>query len=139
MKSIMHDKSKHFCFLCAILHDDYSEKMHLQEHHCIHGTASRKLSEQYGLKIYLCDKHHTYDQGPEAVHRNADIDLIVKKAAEYAFMLNYPEMDFKSVFGKHFLNENEIPKRISEKTGKFEMIEVDDVNDFDALGDLFNL
>lgn len=101
MKSIMHDKKDGTCYLCMKLHGDYSRKSVLQEHHAIGGTANRKLSEKYGLKVYLCIPHHPYDGGPEAVHRNDKIRRYVEAAAQAAFERHFPGKDFKDVFGRY--------------------------------------
>lgn len=102
MKSIMQDKQAHTCYLCMMLHSDFTEKQ-TQEHHVIFGTANRKLSEKYGLKVYLCLEHH--ETGREAVHRNAETALLVKKAAQRAFEKRWPDLDFRKIFGKNFLGE----------------------------------
>lgn len=101
MKSIMHDKSDGTCYLCMLLHEDHSRKQ-TQEHHVFYGTANRKLSEKYGLKVYLCMEHHTYDGGPEAVHRNNDIDTRLKEMAQIDFETKYPTLCFRAIFGKTY-------------------------------------
>ena len=53
----------------------------------IFGTANRRLSERYGLKVYLCPDHHR--TGTMAVHRNAEVAEILIKAAQIAFMKKY--------------------------------------------------
>lgn len=103
MKSIMHDKNSGTCYLCMLLHNDHSEKRIRQEHHAVFGTANRKLSEKYGLKVYLCLNHH--EEGKEAVHKNAGTALLVKKKAQAAFEARWPELDFKAVFGKNYLED----------------------------------
>ena len=67
-KSIMHRKEDRTCYLCMLLRDDYNAREDLQEHHAMPGTANRRLSERYGLKVYLCIGHHLV--GPDAVHNN---------------------------------------------------------------------
>ena len=109
MKSIMHDRKDGTCYLCMKLHGDYSRKSVLQEHHAIGGTANRKLSEKYGLKVYLCIPHHPYEGGSEAVHRNDRIRRYVEAAAQAEFERHFPEKDFKEVFGKYA--SWEIPER----------------------------
>lgn len=94
-KSIMHSKSDG-CLFCG---NTYTE-----EHHCIHGTANRKLSEKYGLKVYLCHEHHT---GLSGVHFNPEMDLIVKQKAQEAFEKRYPDLGFMEIFGKNYKGENE--------------------------------
>lgn len=93
------------CYLCKILHNDSSVK-YTEEHHCIYGTANRKLSEKYGLKVYLCPEHHR--TGSEAVHFNRNIDLLVKSLAEEAFIKRYPGKSFLKVFGRNYLPEKRI-------------------------------
>lgn len=102
MKSIMHDKTDGTCYLCMMLHGDHSRKQ-TQGHHVFYGTANRKLSEKYGLKVYLCQEHHTYDGGPEAVHRNHDVDTRLKAAAQIDFETKYPTLCFRAVFGKSYM------------------------------------
>ena len=41
MKSIMHNKADQTCYLCMMLHGDYSRKT-VQEHHTIFGSGRRK-------------------------------------------------------------------------------------------------
>lgn len=105
MKSIMHDKDSGTCYLCMLLHNDHSAKRIRQEHHAIFGTANRRLSEKYGLKVYLCLDHH--EEGKEAVHKNADMALLVKKEAQRAFEERWPELDFRAVFGWNYVDDAE--------------------------------
>lgn len=46
IRSIMQDKEAGQCYLCRLLHRDYSIKPARQEHHVMGGTANRKLSEK---------------------------------------------------------------------------------------------
>lgn len=113
MKSIMHQKDG-TCYLCMKLQADYSPKQ-TQEHHAIHGAGRRKLSEKYGLKVYLCLRHHTADGGPEAVHKNAEIDLLVKAEAQKAFEKRWPALNFREIFGKNYREEEDRWQQASEK------------------------
>ena len=112
MKSIMQKKEDRTCYLCMMLHSDNSVKQ-TQEHHAVFGTANRKLSEKYGLKVYLCLEHH--EEGREAVHKNAQIARMVKKEAQKAFEKRWPELDFRAIFGKNFLEESD-RQQLPEKT-----------------------
>lgn len=114
IRSIMQDKEAGQCYLCRLLHRDYSIKPVRQEHHVMGGTANRKLSEKYGLKVWLDPNHHLY--GPEAVHKNAEVAEILHKEAQKAFEKAYPDLDFQKIFGKNYLTENE---RAYEKDQKF--------------------
>ena len=105
MKSIMHNKDSGTCYLCTRLHSDYSAKLVRQEHHAIFGTANRKLSEKYGLKVYLCLAHHT--EGKEAVHKNAETALVVKKEAQRAFEEHWPKLSFKEIFGCNYIDDGD--------------------------------
>lgn len=101
MKSILHNKENHTCFLCMLLKQDDSRKEVLHEHHVVYGKGKRLLSEKYGLKVYLCLEHHL--TGPEAVHRNREIALILIQAAEVIFIKQYSMEKWMEVFGKNYL------------------------------------
>lgn len=104
-RSIMQDKETGQCYLCRLLHRDYGIKPVRQEHHVMGGTANRRLSEKYGLKVWLDPDHHLY--GPEAVHKNAEVAEILHNEAQKAFEKEYPDLNFMEIFGKNYLTENE--------------------------------
>ena len=107
MKSIL-QKNEGMCLLCSILHgDDHEQFTHC--HHVIYGTAGRKLSEKYGLKVYLCPAHHEFSD--EAVHRNREINLMLKKAAEIVFITRHSYDRWMKVFGKNYLEDHEMELR----------------------------
>lgn len=116
MKSILHNKQDRTCFLCMILHNDDSRKEVLHEHHVIHGWANRRLSEKYGLKVYLCLFHH--EIGPEAVHQNDRINKMLKAYAQRAFEKKWPEKDFYEIFKKKYILEEETESEIEENVEK---------------------
>lgn len=101
MKSILQEKDGR-CYLCMALHGDHSWKV-TQEHHVIFGTANRKLSEKYGLKVYLCLAHH--EEGPEAVHKNAKLARMLKAQAQRAFGIRFPDLNWMEIFGKNYDTE----------------------------------
>lgn len=105
MKSIMHNKKDRTCYLCMMLHGDDSMKAVLQEHHIFGGTANRKLSERYGLKVYLCLDHHL--TGTEAVHMNAKVAVLLKREGQRAFQKKYADKDFMKIFGKNYLTDKD--------------------------------
>ena len=91
MKSILQEEKE--CFVCGrtgLLHC----------HHVFGGTANRKLSEKYGLKITLCMEHHT---GAHGIHFHKPLDNQVKKMAQKRFEEVYPDINFRDVFGKNYL------------------------------------
>lgn len=59
-----------------------------------YGTANRKLSEKYGLKVYLCPLHH---RGMSGVHFNPKLNEELKGIAEMRFREEYP-YDFNRLF-----------------------------------------
>lgn len=98
-KSIM-QKNKE-CYLCRMLFDT-ENTYNLHEHHCISGTANRKLAEHYGLKVYLCFEHH---EGSVGVHSSNDEGIrnkkMLAKCAMEAFMEKHGDReDFIRTFGK---------------------------------------
>ncbi len=99
-ESILHKKDG-TCYLCMLLHGDYRIHRGLHEHHIFGGTANRRLSEEYGLKVYLCPDHHEY--GQEAAHKNAEVADILHETGQRAFEREYPDLDFKGIFGKNYL------------------------------------
>ena len=106
MKSILHDKKDRTCFLCMMLNGDDSYKDVLHEHHVIFGWANRRLSERYGLKVYLCLQHH--EIGPEAIHHNDEISDMVQAYAQRAFEKKWPEKNFREIFGRNYILDAEI-------------------------------
>lgn len=119
MKSILHDKKDRTCFLCMQLNNDDSIKNNLHEHHVIHGWANRKLSEKYGLKVYLCLEHH--EIGKEAVHQNAKLNLMLKAYAQKVFEEKWPEKDFYSIFKRNYIMESDMAE-IEEKQEKSDTV-----------------
>lgn len=71
------------------------------ECHHIYGGANRKLSEKYGLKVYLC--HYCHNEPPNGVHHNRERAEILREIGQKAFNLNYPNKDFIKIFGRNFI------------------------------------
>lgn len=92
MKSIIQDEKN--CFLCG---SPYAE-----EHHVFYGTANRKLSEQYGLKVWLCPTHHRHSKF--GVHFNKKLDEELKAIAEKRFKETY-KLNFERLFRGDGLEE----------------------------------
>ena len=130
MKSIFgYDAKERYssCYLCEKLHQDYSIKI-TDMHHMICGTANRKLSEKYGLKVRLCIQHHT--AGTEAVHLNHEIMRILQKDTQLAFERKYPNLSFREIFGKNYLTDEdrEAEKTHESKMGQgFRVLEEDEI------------
>lgn len=107
MKSVIQNKEDHQCYICKNFLGDWSEKKDLEEHHIFEGVANRKLSEKYGLKVYLCRHHHTGDinGSRDAVHSKGDnnFDIKLKQIAQMIFETEYGREKFVSTFGKNYL------------------------------------
>lgn len=98
-KSIIQPKAEKYCYLCALLNDDYSEKL-VQEHHVIFGTANRTKSEEMGLKVNLCLCHHT--EGPEAVHNNQRNRRILESTLQQTYEQNHSHAEWMEKIGKNY-------------------------------------
>jgi len=96
MDSIMQDEK--YCYLC----DCNGNKDALEIHHIFFGTANRKLSEKYGLKVWLCGEH-CHRNGKYAVHRNRKTDLKLKREAQEKFEETHTREEFIQIFGKNYL------------------------------------
>ena len=70
-------------------------------HHVIFGNSNRKWSDKYGLVVPLCHEHHRgSDLSP---HFNKDFDLKLKQYAQERFQEEYPNLNFREIFGKNFI------------------------------------
>ncbi len=67
------------------------------------GTAQRKLSEHFGLKVYLCLGHHRTSD--EAVHFNRHNAELLMQDAQKVFEEKYSHEEWMNTFGKNYLNE----------------------------------
>lgn len=91
------------CFLCG--RNGYGDR--LDRHH-IFGGSRRKLSEKYGLVVYLChERCHIF--GEYSVHQNA---LTMQYLHEYGQRKamkenNWTIEQFREVFGANYLDEEE--------------------------------
>ena len=92
MKSIIQDKKE--CIVCG--------SWNVEEHHLYKGAAKRKLSEEYGLKIWLCPTHH---RGTNGVHgkNGHKLDMELKQLGQKAFEWNHTREEFIKIFGRNYL------------------------------------
>lgn len=84
----------------------------LEEHHCLEGTANRELSEKYGLKVWLCGRHHRDSQ--YGVHFNKDFEMSLKETAQRIFEVQYPDLNFVEIFGRNYIDKDKEKERIKE-------------------------
>lgn len=93
-KSIIQERKE--CYFCGKVLD-------LELHHCIHGTANRRLADEDGLTVWLCFDHH---RGRFGVHSdNVEKDNLLKRVAERAYLRYYKKTvdDFIKRYGKNYL------------------------------------
>jgi len=91
IKSIIQDEKK-----CYISESEYN----LEEHHIFFGK-NRKMSEKYGLKIWLTNKYHITSN--VAVHNNIVLDNELKQMAQRKFEESHTRKEFMKIFGKNYL------------------------------------
>jgi putative AlgH/UPF0301 family transcriptional regulator len=93
VKSILqHNKA---CYICG-------NTLNLHRHHIFYGTANRKLSDEDGCVVYLCQLHHT---GAAGVHFNKKIDLALKVKCQLQWQKHYNKTteDFIRRYGRSYL------------------------------------
>lgn len=92
-KSIIQKEKE--CYICGT-------NVWLEEHH-VFGGANRKISEKYGLKIWLCHRHH--NEVPDGIHFDKWLRNRVKEDTQKLFMKYYnkSEEEFRQIFGKSYL------------------------------------
>lgn len=91
MKSIL--QTERVCYLCA-------RTAGLERHHILSGTANRKLSEKYGLWVYLCHRCHT---GQGGAQYDREKNLYLKMDAQTAFERTHSHAEWMKIFGKNYL------------------------------------
>lgn len=103
-KSII-QKNTDICYLCG-KPGNWEDGM-LEEHHVFNGTANRKKSEQYGLKVMLHGlKCHR--EGKMSVHRCRGTDLALKIIGQRAFEKEIGSRErFMAEFGRNYITEDE--------------------------------
>lgn len=81
--------------ICAVCGQSNAER-----HHVFFGTGDRKISEQYGLIVYLCQKHHRSNEG---VHGNRELDLHFKKLLQAEFEQTHTRAEWMQALGRNYL------------------------------------
>ena len=95
MKSIIQDTKE--CYITGSTHD-------LHEHH-IFGGPNRKISEKYGLKIWLRSDWHNMSR--YGVHFNKEFADSLKRHAQEKAMERYgwSKEEFIKIFGRNYIDE----------------------------------
>lgn len=74
----------------------------LESHH-IFNKSERKYSEKYGLKVWLCG-NRCHRNGKNAVHKNREVDLKLKRIAQEKFEETHTREEFTQIFGRNYLD-----------------------------------
>lgn len=72
----------------------------LECHHIFAGVANRPISEKYGLKVWLCHRHHTGDGGAQY---DPEKGLQLKQEAQRAFEKTNSRELWMRLIGKNYL------------------------------------
>lgn len=74
----------------------------IEVHHVFPG-ANRKLSEKFGLCVYL--NHDAHNEPPDGVHHNREKMDFLQREVQLIAMGHYgwSEEDFREIFGRSFL------------------------------------
>lgn len=73
----------------------------LEKHHIFFGTANRRLSDKYGLTIWLTAYWHRDTRS--GVHANRGFDLELKRIGQKAFEQTKTREEFIQIFGRNYL------------------------------------
>lgn len=90
-RSIIQQEKK--CLLCGATYG-------CELHHCIHGTAGRKIADKLGLTVWLCAEHHRGNVSP---HQNRDIDLRLKRLAQTEYEKKHTREEWLEKVGRNYL------------------------------------
>ena len=90
-------QTRRMCYLCG-------RQYGLERHHILGGTANRKLSEKYGLWVWLCHDCHT---GNDGAQYNKEKNRQLKAEAQAAFEIIYGHQRWMQTFGRNYIYESE--------------------------------
>ena len=93
MDSILQDRRE--CYLCRRFYNLHTVRG-LEEHYIMYGRGRRELSELYGLKVWLCRRHH--NAPPLGVHFNPDTRRALEEEARTALDARYGAGAFDRIF-----------------------------------------
>ena len=96
-KSIM-ATDKHRCYLA----DEHCGGG-IELHHVYGGTGRRKISDKYGLTVYLCHNHH--NEPPYGVHFNREAREALQAECQIRAMYKHGWTvdDFRQKIGKSYI------------------------------------
>lgn len=91
MKSIIHRDNTECCFICGQWATD--------THHCVSGTANRKLADKDGLTVRLCHTCHMN------LHDKGNFKRELQRIAQARWMEYYKksEDEFRERYGRSYI------------------------------------
>lgn len=81
------------CYLCG-------KTVTLERHHVFGGTANRKLSEKFGLWVWLCHECHTGTDGAQYIREK---NQNLKRLGQIAFEARHSHDEWMQVFRKNYI------------------------------------
>lgn len=97
-KSIVQE-NKDYCFLCS----RNGSGDPLEEHHIFGGNPGRRLSEEDGLKVYLCGSR-CHRLGKDSAHQSRETRRFLQHIGQEAWEKKYGTREqFRARYGKSYL------------------------------------
>ena len=93
--SVLIDDQEH-CIICG--------REQVQRHHIFFGSANRRLADQDGYWVPLCQRHHT---GRDGVHFNRELDLTLKRSAQEHYERTHTREQFIERYGRSYIYEDD--------------------------------
>jgi hypothetical protein len=84
------------CHLCG-------STWYVEKHHVFSGPY-RKASERHGMTVDLCATCH---RGPLGVHQDAEANRRLKREFQGIFEQTHTRQEFREIFGKSYIMEDE--------------------------------
>lgn len=94
MKSILQNEKR--CFITGY------KGAGLHKHH-VFGAYNRRLSEMYGLWVWLRWDYHIADSPHRTPHNDSEVDLMLKRTAQRKFEETHTRQEFMLIFGRNYL------------------------------------
>ena len=98
-KSILQEKNG-ICFLCDALEGNTRQQYGLHKHHVFFGP-NRQRSDEDGMFVYLCIRHH--ETGQDAVHRDKGSRVMLQIYAQEIYEKTHTREQFIARYGRSYI------------------------------------